>query len=106
MKTTANQKIVGIVKEPLGKHTILSLEAIREASSQLSGETFKMWLYLAQNQDRYTLALSREAALNWGIGSKSSYDRAVAELKSKGYLQKKKGNIYFFYERLNLNIEI
>ena len=97
MKTSPNQKTVSIMKQESGKHTIISLEALQEASQQLSGESFKMWLYLAKNQHSYVLALSSIDALNWGIGSKSSYDRAIKELKVKGYLQKK-NNIYIFYE--------
>ena len=54
--------------------------------SNPKGETFKLWCYLNKNQNGYTLALSKVDALRWGIGSKSSYDRAIAELIQKGYL--------------------
>ena len=84
MQTVANQKRIEIKKQGSGKHTVLSLEALYLASRELSGESFKMWLYLAKNQDRYNLALSRQDALCWGIGSKSSYDRAIKELIEKG----------------------
>lgn len=105
MKTSPNQKTIRVQKQESGKRTIISLEALQNASQQLSGESFKMWLYLAKNQHSFNLALSRADALCWGIGSKSSYDRAIKELIEKGYLQKK-NNIYIFYESLNLNIEI
>ena len=54
---------------------------------------------LDKNKNGYTFALSKVDALSWGIGSKSSYDRAVAELIEKGYLVRIKGNHYNFFER-------
>ncbi len=86
MRTVSNQKRVTISKEKNGIHTVISLKALKIASNELSGVAFKMWLYLAKNQDRYILALSCADALTWGIGSKSSYNRAVKELITKGYL--------------------
>lgn len=65
----------------------------------LKGETLKMWLYLSKNQNGYEFALSRVDAIKWGIGSKSSYDRAIAELKEKGYLVETSKNHYDFYEK-------
>ena len=55
---------------------------------QLKGESFKLWCYLNKNQNNYTFSLSKVDAIKWGIGSKSSYDRAVAELIEKGYLER------------------
>jgi hypothetical protein len=62
--------------------------------------SIKMWLYLAKNQNGYELALSSIDAIKWGIGSKSSYDRAVKALIDKGYLVKQEGkkDYYMFYE--------
>lgn len=64
----------------------------------LKGETLKLWLYLGKNQNGYTFGLSKVDAIRWGIGSKSSYDRAVKELKDKGYLVEKSKNHYDFFE--------
>ena len=64
----------------------------------LKGEAFKLWCYMAKNQDNYTFALSFIDAVKWGIGSKSSYDRAVKELIAKGYLVMTSSNHYTFYE--------
>ena len=97
MITVANQRRVNIQKEKNGKHTAIQLEALQKASQQLSGEGFKMWLYFAKNQDNYTLALSKANALYWGIGSESSYYRAIKELINQGYLQKS-DNSFIFYE--------
>lgn len=105
MKLAPNQKKISVSKEKQGKHTILSLEGLSMASRQLSGESFKLWLYLAKNQDGYSFGLSMVDALSWGVGSESSYHRAVKELINKGYLQKK-NNSYIFYEISILNREI
>lgn len=64
----------------------------------LKGETFKLWCYLGKNQNGYEFALSKVDAMNWGMGSKSSYDRAVKELIEKGYLVETSPNHYDFYE--------
>lgn len=98
MKTVYNQKKVSINKVEDGVHTVLSLEAIQKASKMLSGEAFKLWLYLDKNQNKYTLGLSRADALAWGIGSTSSYYRAVKELIVSGYLQETSSNNFVFYE--------
>lgn len=97
MQSVANQKLLEVSKEEKGKHTILELKALERASRDLQGEAFKLWVYIAKNQNGYKFALSMTDALSWGLGSKSSYYRAVKELESKGYLQKKGGS-YIFYE--------
>lgn len=97
MKLTANQKFVAVSKTGDGKHTILNLEALQRASRDLQGEAFKLWLYMAKNQSGYTFALSMVDAISWGLGSKSSYYRAIKELEEKGYLQKN-GYRYIFYD--------
>ena len=64
----------------------------------LKGESFKLWVYLGKNQDGYTFALSSTDAIKWGIGSLSSYNRAVNELIAKGYLVETSKNHYDFHE--------
>ena len=66
--------------------------------SRLKGEAFKLWVYLNKNRESHTTALSAVDALVWGIGSKSSYDRAVMKLIEQGYLVKIDNNYYSFYE--------
>ena len=97
MTSAPNQKLLAVSKEETGKHTILNLNALQRASRDLQGEAFKLWVYLAKNQDGYKFALSMADAISWGIGSKSSYYRGIKELEYKGYLQKS-GNRYIFYE--------
>ena len=110
MATVENQKTISIQKEKSDKehlYSIHNLEAGEVAMCTLKGETFKLWYYLNRNQNGYTFGLSPKDALQKGIGSKSSYDRAVKELIEKGYLVNTKGNHYNFYELPpNLNEEI
>jgi hypothetical protein len=75
-----------------------NLEALQYAMIDLKGETFKLWMYLGKNQDGYTFALSKVDAIKWGVGSKSSYDRAVKELIEKGYLVETTKNHFNFFE--------
>ena len=82
-ETNPNQKTVRVEKERCDKNNLYAmynLQALSSAMLDLKGETFKLWCYLNKNQNGYTFALSKVDALKWGIGSKSSYDRAVAEL--------------------------
>lgn len=106
MTSTANQKLLTVSKSKEGKYTIINLEALERASRELQGESFKLWLYLAKNQNGYRFALSMIDALSWGIGSKSSYHRAVKELESKGYIQKLSNEQYIFFDCLKMNREI
>ena len=83
IETNPNQKTIRIEKEQCDKnnlYALYNLNALQSAMLDLKGETFKLWCYLNKNQNGYTLALSKVDALRWGIGSKSSYDRAIAEL--------------------------
>lgn len=101
IESNPHQKTIKVQKELCNKSNIYAmynLKALQSAMLELKGETFKLWCYLDKNQSGYTFSLSKVDALNWGIGSKSSYDRAVAELIEKGYLVNTTGNSYNFYE--------
>lgn len=101
MGTVANQKLISIQKEKSDKehlYAITNLDALQYAMIDLKGESFKLWCYLNKNQNGYTFGLSPVDAIKWGIGSKSSYDRAVKDLVAKGYLVKTAGNHYDFFE--------
>lgn len=101
MEKTANQKTINVQKESCNKsnlYAMYNLNALQTAMIDLKGEAFKLWVYIGKNQNGYTFALSKVDAIKWGIGSKSSYDRAVKELIEKGYLVEKSKNHYDFYE--------
>ena len=101
IQTQPNQKTININKEQCNRdnlYSTINLSALKKAMIDLKGETFKLWCYLDKNQNGYTFALSKVDALSWGIGSKSSYDRAVSELIEKGYLVNVCGNKFNFFE--------
>lgn len=101
MKTVANQKTIKTNKEKCDKsnpYTMTNLNALQCAMIDLKGEAFKLWCYMSKNQDGYTFALSAVDAIKWGIGSRSSYDRAVKELVEKGYLVETSPSHFDFYE--------
>ena len=70
-----------------------------EASKNLSAIGFQMYLWLIRHDESFNNELSKKAFMNdFGV-SASSYDRAWADLRKKGYaVQKEKGsNIYYIY---------
>ena len=101
MATVANQKTIKIQKEKCDKANLYApynLDALQSAAIDLKGEAFKLWIYLGKNQNGYTFALSKVDAIKGGVGSKSSYDRAVKELIEKGYLVETSPNHFDFFE--------
>lgn len=100
--TVPNQKTIAINKELSDKehkYSIYNLEALQYAMITLKGESFKLWCYLNKNQSGYEFGLSCVDAVKWGIGSRSSYDRAVKDLIAKGFLVETSSNHYNFYEK-------
>ena len=101
MVTVPNQKTIEVNKEKCNKDNLygmFNLDALHAAMINLKGEAFKLWCYLNKNQTGYKFALSKVDAISWGVGSKSSYDRAVKELTEKGYLVETSRNHFDFYE--------
>ena len=100
--TVPNQKVIKIQKEKIdkdkGNFAMIDSDALQNAMIDLDGNTFKLWMYFSKNRDGHTFALSKVDAIKWGIGSKSSYDRAVRKLIEEGYLIKTSSNHYDFYE--------
>lgn len=59
---------------------------LNKAAMDLNGNTFKLYVYLADNKNNYKLELSSKHFIEWSGTSDSTYDRAFKELKEKGYL--------------------
>lgn len=103
--TVPNQRILTINKEPTDKehkYTVNNLEAIDEAAFNLQKKaSFKLYIYLAKNQDKYKFALSSSHFMAWAGVAKTAYDSAFKELEEKGYLIQKEAdsNIYTFYDK-------
>ena len=66
----------------------------------LKPNTFKVWCYLAKNQNNYTFALSCVDACRFCKVSKPTYLGSIQELIQAGYLVQTSGNHYDFYEML------
>ena len=75
---------------------VLNLEAMSEAMVNLDGSAFKLWCYMAKNQNNYTFALSRVDACRFCGFSKPAYLRAVQNLIEAGYLVETSPNHYDF----------
>lgn len=101
VKTTPNQKVVKVNKQvcnKVNKYALINIDAMEKAAVDLDAGAFKLWVYMAKNQDGYMFALSsKDAAETFGLKIKQ-YNNAVKDLIEKGYLVNTKGNNYEFNE--------
>lgn len=84
-----NQKVVYIgnrvERDATHPYTEQSIEAMAHAARELSGDRFKVWMYLSKNRDDFVLELSQKDLLKWGV-KKDTYQRAINDLIELGYL--------------------
>lgn len=112
MNTVPNQKVIttkGALHNKDNVYAMLNIEALNLAMSILSPNTFKLWCYMAKNQNNYTFALSSKDVCQICNMSTSTYKKGINELIDNGYLVNTCGNSYDFYEMLPdevLNITI
>lgn len=106
MEVVENQKVIVVCKENADKdhpYSIINLSALDKALGTLKNSEFKLWIYIAKNQNNYTFALScADFCRTTGVSNKT-YHSAVKSLIEKGYLVKKnidndKDNTYTFHE--------
>ncbi len=103
METVANQKVIttkGALHDGNHIYAKLSVEAMGEAMALLKANTFKLWCYMAKNQNNYTFALSCVDACRFCKFTKPTYLSCVNELIATGYLVETSNNHYDFFERL------
>lgn len=103
METVANQKTIttkGAKHDKNNIYAMLNIEAAGEAMALLKPNTFKVWFYLAKNQNNYTFALSAVDCCRTCNVSKPTYLSSIQELIEVGYLVNTSGNHYDFYEKL------
>lgn len=105
IETVPNQRVLTIHKEPTDKQhkfTANNLAALDEAARRLQSKGgFKLYMYLAKNQDKYNFALSSSDFCNWsGLGI-AAYRTAFEELEKQGYLiiNGSSKNNYIFYDK-------
>lgn len=105
IKTVPNQRIIKVNKAPTNRenlYTTNNLSAIDEAARRLgSYGGFKLYIYLAKNQNNYTFALSSKDFMEWSGMGKQAYTTAFDELVNQGYLirSEEQKNLYSFYDK-------
>ena len=104
-QTVANQKTITTIgaehaNTKTGIYAKLNINAMQEAMCLLKANTFKLWCYMAKNQNNYTFALSCVDACNFCKMSKPTYLSCIQELIDVGYLVNTDGNHYDVYEKL------
>lgn len=109
MTTYENQKVVqvnGAVHNAQNKYAMLNIEAMEKAMVLLKASTFKLWCYMAKNQNNFTFALSCVDACRFCKMSSKTFHEGIKELQEVGYLVADGGNHYQFYEMLPEKEEI
>lgn len=103
-----NQRKILVVKEPTNKqsvenyYTAINLLALENASSKLRSKAgFKLWVYIAKNQNRFKFAMSSLDFCQWSGYAIKAYRSAFNELVDKGFLVEERKNEYVFYEYPN-----
>ena len=101
-----NQKSITVHKEQTNNecennyYAKINLNALHKAMSSLTAKAFELWIYMSKNQDNHFFWLSKVDFLSWSSFSGSSYNEAVKELISLGYLvqRENEGNHFDFCE--------
>lgn len=109
MKTVPNQKVVTTKSAKHDKdniYALININAMATAMSMLKPNAYKLWCYMAKNQNDYTFALSCADACEFCKMSKPTYLASVQELIDNGYLVNTSGNSYDFYEMLPAEEEL
>lgn len=98
-----NQKRITIQKEECNnknRYAVINLQSLNQAMRVLNkGSSFKLWMYLAKNQNEYEFDLGKVDCSHWGLKA-DSYHSAVKDLTQKGYLQEIAPNRFVFKEQL------
>lgn len=103
IETSPNQKVITTKSAQHDKnntYAMLNIEALYEAMTLLKANTFKVWCYMAKNQNNYTFALSCIDVCRVCKMSKPTYLGCIQELIECGYLVETKDNHYDFFEKL------
>jgi len=103
MGTVPNQKVIttrGAKHDKSNLYACINIEAMEQAMAILRPNTYKVWSYMAKNQNNYTYALSCVDACRFCKISKPTYLACVQELIDAGYLVNTGGNAYDFFEML------
>lgn len=103
MVTYENQKTIttkGAEHDKANKYGVFNIDAMFDAMTLLSDKGFKVWCYMAKNQNNYTFALSCKDVCEKCKMTKPTYLKCVQELIQSGYLVETSSNHYDFFEKL------
>ena len=78
------------------------MDAIDQAALRLQSKCgFKLYMYIAKNQNEYKFALSSSHFVMWSGCGLGAYNSAFQELVDEGYLveTQKGSNVYTFYDK-------
>ena len=85
-----NIRTIDINKETsdrLHRYTVNNLEAVAEAARRLTSVAgFKLYMYLAKNQNNYSMLLYSSSFLEWANVGIAAYNTAFKELVKEGFL--------------------
>ena len=108
VEPVANQRVIRVNKALTDKQNIYTknnLSALDEAARRLQSKGgFKLYMYMAKNQDKYEFALSSAFFCEWSGLGRTAYTTAFEELIKEGYLipydkSKQKETRFLFYEK-------
>lgn len=102
-KPVTNQRSITVNKTSCNEDNLyakINIDAMNSAMRDLKPTAFKLWLYFAENQDKYQFYLSAmHACKTCGFGQ-TAYHKAFDELVDKYYLVRdcQERDFYQFYE--------
>lgn len=110
VQTVPHQRVITVNKEPTDRqhlYTVNNLAAVDEAARYLQSKAgFKLYYYIAKNQNNRQFALSSKDFCSWGGLGIRAYTTAFAELVENGYLVPKEDSetIFMFYDKSRLDL--
>lgn len=100
-----NQRRIYVNKEAANSQSIenyyatVNLLALENASTRLQTKAgFKLWTYIAKNQNKYSFALSKMDFCQWSGCARNAYNSGFAELVEQGFLVEETKNNFIFHE--------
>lgn len=111
MVTSPHQRIIKINREKVNykdskrPYMIAYTDLIEQASQDLSGAAFKVYIYMISNQDNYKFGCSPQDISNrYGLNV-DTVKKSINKLIEKGYIVKTNGTYEFYEKPLVLDLE-
>lgn len=111
MVTSPNQRIIKInrkkvnYKDSKRPYMIAYTDLVEQASQDLNGSEFKVYIYMISNQDGFKFGCSPQDISNrYGLNI-DTVKKAINKLIEKGYIVKTNGTYEFYEKPLELDLE-